>query len=71
MELYGSLHRLLDELLIIAIRAGIAEADSSVEQSGAPDALEPILTAAWQTSATIFPLATIASQKHLPLWTTA
>jgi len=68
IERYGSVPRLLDE--IIAIRAGIAAVDPSVEQSTEPDALEHCLTAAWQTSATILRVATIASEKHLPLWTT-
>jgi len=67
-ERYGSVPRLLDE--ITAIRAGIAEVDPSVEQSAGPDALQYSLAAAWETSATVLRLATIASERHLPLWTT-
>jgi hypothetical protein len=65
---YGSVPRLLDE--ITAICTGIATANPSVEQSAESDALEYSLAAAWQTSATVLRLATIAVEKHLPLWTT-
>jgi hypothetical protein len=68
VERYGSVPRLLDE--ITAIRAGIATADPSVEQSAESEALEYSLAAAWQTSATVLRIATIAVEKHLPLWTT-
>ena len=66
VERYGSVARLLDE--ITAIRAGIATAHPSVEQSAESEALEYSLAAAWQTSATVLRLATIAVEKHLPLW---
>ena len=68
VERYGSSPRLIDE--ITEIRAAIAEADPSVEKSTEQEALEHSLAAAWQTSATVLRLATLASEKHLPLWTT-
>lgn len=67
VERYGSAPRLLDE--ITEICAGIAEADQSVEQTADQDALEYSLAAAWQTSATVLRLVTIAVERHLPLWT--
>jgi hypothetical protein len=68
VERYGSAPRLLDE--IAEIRAAIAEADPSVEHTTEQDALEHSLAAAWQTSATVLRLVTIAADRHLPLWTT-
>jgi hypothetical protein len=68
VERYGSVPRLLDELT--EIRAAIAEADPSVEQTTEQDALEQCLAAAWQTSATVLRLVNIAAERHLPLWTT-
>lgn len=68
VERYGSVPRLLDE--IAEIRTGIAEADPSVKQTAEPDSLEYSLAAAWQTSATVLRLVTIALQRQLPLWTT-
>ena len=68
VERYGSVPRLLDELT--EIRAVMAEADPSVEHTTEQDALEHSLAAAWQTSATVLRLVTIAAQRHLPLWTT-
>ena len=68
VERYGSVPRLVDELA--AIRAGIAGADPSVEQSTEQDGVEYSLAGAWQTSVTILRLATTAQEKHLPLWTT-
>jgi len=65
---FGSVPYLLDE--IIAIRAGIAEADPSVTRAAAIDIPEYSLAAAWQTSGTVLRLAAIASRKRLPLWTT-
>jgi hypothetical protein len=67
-ERYGSVPRLVDELTVI--RGGITDADPSVERSAEPAAQEYRLVAAWQASATILRLATISSQRHLPLWTT-
>ena len=68
VERYGSVPRLLDE--ITEIRTAIAEADPSVEHTTEQDALEHSLAAAWQTSATVLRLVTIAAERHLPLWTT-
>ena len=65
---YGSVPRLVDELT--AIRLGIAGADPSVEQSAEPKAQEYSLAATGQALATILRLATIASERHLPLLTT-
>jgi hypothetical protein len=65
----GSVFRLVDE--INAIRAAVAETDSSVVQSIETDAaLERIHAAAWQTSSVILHLARLAAAKHLPLLTT-
>jgi hypothetical protein len=69
MDRYGSVSRLLDE--VSTVRAGIADADSSVArfgESGEPS--EEILAAAWQASATILRLAALATARHLPLSTT-
>jgi hypothetical protein len=63
---YGSVSRLLGE--VSTVRAGIADADSTVARFGEFD--EPsqqILAAAWQASATILRLATLATARHLPL----
>jgi hypothetical protein len=68
VERYGSVPRLLDE--VTEIRAAIAEADPSVEQSTEQEALEHSLAAAWQVSDTVLRLVALASEKHLPLWTT-
>jgi hypothetical protein len=68
VERYGSVPRLLDE--ITEIRAGIVEADPSVEQATEQGALEYSLAAAWQTSAAVLRLVTVAAERHLPLWTT-
>jgi len=65
---FGSVSCLLDE--IIAVRTAIAEADPSVKSASKIDIPEYSLAAAWHTSATVLRLATIASSKHLPLWTT-
>jgi hypothetical protein len=65
---YGSVPRLIDELT--TLRAGIADANPSVKQSAEPEAQEYSLAAAWQASSTILRLATVASERHLPLWTT-
>jgi hypothetical protein len=65
---FGSVPCLLKE--ISAVRAGISKADPSVEHSTGNDFPKYTLAAAWQTSAGILRLATIASSKHLPLWTT-
>ena len=65
---YGSVSRLVDELT--AIRLGIAGADPSVEQSAEPESQGYSLAATWQALVTILRLATIASERHLPLWTT-
>lgn len=69
MGRYGSIFRLLDE--VSAVRAGIADVDPSAARSTESDAAsEQILAVAWQTSATILRLATLAIARHLPLWTT-
>jgi hypothetical protein len=68
VERYGSVPRLLDE--IAEIRAGIAETDPSVQHAAGPDAQEYSLAAAWQTSATVLRLVTLAQHRQLPLWTT-
>lgn len=69
MARYGSVFRFVDE--VSAVRAGIADADPSVARSAESDAeSELILAAAWQTSATILRLATLATERHLPLSTT-
>ena len=68
VERYGSVPRLLDE--ITEIRAVITESDPSLEQTTEQDALEQCLAAAWQTSATVLRLVTIAAERHLPLWAT-
>ena len=65
---FGSVPCLLDE--IIAVRAAIAEAVPSVKVVTEIDPPEYSLAAAWNTSATVLRLVTIASSKHLPLWTT-
>jgi len=68
LERYGSVLSLLDQ--ITEIRAGIVEADPSVERTVESDASQSSLAAAWWTSATVLRLATLAAQRHLPLWTT-
>ena len=66
---YGSAFRFVDE--VAAVRAGIADADPSVVGSTeSDDPPEQILASAWQTSMTILRLATLATGKRLPLWTT-
>jgi hypothetical protein len=70
MARYGSVFRLVDK--ISTVRAAIAVADpaaTSFSESD-DDAPEYSLAAAWQTSATILRLATVATTRHLPLWTT-
>ena len=62
---YGSAPRLLDE--ITEIRVAIAAADPSVKHATEQDALDHSLAAAWQTSATVLRLVTIATDRHLPL----
>jgi hypothetical protein len=66
---YGSVFHFVDE--VAAVRAGIADADPSVVGStDSDDPPEQILASAWQTSVTILRLATLATDKRLPLWTT-
>lgn len=66
---YGSCYRLVDE--ISAVRAAIADVDPSVMGSSEAQATpERVFLAAWQTSATTLRLATVATQKRLPLITT-
>jgi hypothetical protein len=66
---YGSVFRFVDE--VAAVRAGIADADPSVAGcTESDDPSEQILASAWQTSVTILRLATFATAKRLPLWTT-
>jgi hypothetical protein len=49
----------------------IADADPAVVCSGELDASsEQLLTAAWRASSVISRLATLATEKHLPIWTT-
>jgi len=65
---YGSVPRLADELT--DLRSAITEADPSVERSAGPEATAHSLAGAWEASATVLRLATIAWERHLPLWTT-
>ena len=68
LDRYGSVFHLVDE--ITTVQAAIADADRSLIHSSAAQTYDKVIVAAWQTSNTILPLATIATAKHLPLWTT-
>jgi hypothetical protein len=68
LDRYGSVFRLVNE--ITTVRASIADADPSLNNSSAAQNSDKVIIAAWQTSNTILRLATIATAKHLPLWTT-
>ena len=68
LDRYGSVFHLVDE--ITTVRAAIADADPSLIHSSAAQTSDKVIVAAWQTSNTILRLATIATAKHLPLWTT-
>jgi hypothetical protein len=67
---YSSVPRLIDE--VTTIRTAIADADPSVVRFNEVDVDESELTlvAAWQTTATVLRLATLAAERHLPLSTT-
>jgi hypothetical protein len=66
---YGSVFRLVDE--VAAVRVGIADTDPSVVQyAESDDSSDQFLASAWQASATILRLATLAATKRLPLLTT-
>jgi hypothetical protein len=67
-ERYGSVSRLVDELT--EIRAGIVAADPSVQRTAESDDSRSTLVAAWWVSGTVLRLGTLATKKHLPLWTT-
>jgi hypothetical protein len=58
----------IDEIL--AWRRAIVDTQPSVARAYAADTSDKILGAAWQTSNTIWRLATLAVAKGLPLWTT-
>jgi hypothetical protein len=65
---YGSVFHLVDE--ITTVRAAIADADPSLIHPSAAQSYDRVIVATLQTSNTILRLATIATAKHLPLWTT-
>jgi hypothetical protein len=67
LDRYGSVFHLVGE--ITTVRAAMADADPSLIHSSAQTS-DKVIVAAWQTSNTILRLATIATAKHLPLWTT-
>jgi hypothetical protein len=68
LDRYGSVFQLVDELS--TVRAAIADVQPSVIDFPAAETSDQVMAAAWQTSNTILRLATIATAKHLPLWTT-
>lgn len=68
LDRYGSVFHLVDEITIV--RAAIADADPSLIHSSAAQTSDNVIVAAWQASSTILRLATIATAKPLPLWTT-
>jgi hypothetical protein len=68
LDRYGSVYHLVDE--ITTVRAAIADAGPSLIHSSAAQTSDKVIVAAWQTSNKILRLATIATAKHLPLWTT-
>jgi hypothetical protein len=68
IDRYGSVFHLVDE--VTAVRAALVETQPSVIHYSAEQPSDKIVAAAWQTSNTVFRLATIAAAKHLPFWTT-
>jgi hypothetical protein len=68
LDRYGSVFHLLDE--VTTVRAAMTDADPSLKHFSAAQTSDRVIAAAWQTSNTIWRLATIATAKHLPLWTT-
>lgn len=65
---YGSVYRLADE--VSTVRAAITDAGPLLVDATATQTSAPAMVAAWQASATILRLATLAAARHLPLWTT-